>query len=129
VYCRSQYHRNQLDIPAEAGLVMEIKRNNYRIFFENKKLCWLPRETIIFVDGKINLETIAGRLHHLMQALNPLDCELISEGNIHRATFRIDHIDNQLVDELKDFLGSDFVSMSVVPEGMAFMLADIKFMD
>ncbi len=127
VYCRSPYHRDQLGIPREAGLVLEIKRSNYRLLYGSEKFCWLPRETIVRVDGEVNLETLAGRLHHLMKALDPLDCELVSEGNTHRAALRIDRIDADLVDTLREFLGPDFVSLSVVPEGMAFMLAEIEF--
>lgn len=127
VYCRSPYHRNQLAIPTEAGLVLEIKRSNYRLLYGSEKFCWLPKETIVRVDGEVNLETLAGRLHYLMKALDPLDCELVSESNRHRATLRIDHLDADVVDMLRDFLGSDFVSLSVVPEGMAFMLAEIQF--
>ena len=127
VYCRSPYHRAQLGIPSEAGLVLEIKRSNYRLLYGAGKFCWLPKETIVRVDGEVNLETLGGRLHHLMKALDPLDCELVSEGTTHRATFRIDHIDADLFDTLRDFLGPDFVSLSVVPEGMAFMLAEIQF--
>ena len=127
VYCRSAYHRNRLGIPPEAGLVLEIKRSNYRLLYGAGKFCWLPHETIVRIEGEVNLATLAGRLHHLMKTLDPLDCELLSEGNTHRATLRIDRIDAVVVDTLRDFLGPDFVSLSVVPEGMAFMLAEIVF--
>jgi hypothetical protein len=40
---------------------------------------------------------------------------------------RIDRIDAGRVDAIRAFLGSDFVSLEVVPEGMAFMLAEVRF--
>ena len=127
IYCRSPYHRDQLSIPEAAGLVLEIKRNNYRLLYGSEQFCWLPGETIVRVDGEINAKTLAGRLHYLIKALNPLDCELISLPNLYKATLRIDHIDDNLVDKIRELLGSDFLSLSVVPEGMAFMLAEVNF--
>jgi hypothetical protein len=40
---------------------------------------------------------------------------------------RIDKIDHQIVDELRDFLARDFISLVVIPEGMAFMQTEIQF--
>ena len=127
VYCRSPYLRRQLGIPKEAGLVLEVKRSNYRTLYGVDQFCWLPRESIVRVEGKIKTETLAGRLHFIIKSLDPLDCELVSEGDLHRATLRIDHIDLPVIDELRNSLGPAFVSLSLVPEGMAFMLVEIGF--
>ena len=131
IYCRSPYYRSQLGIPKEAGLVLEKKRNNFRVLYGRAQFCWLPTQAIVRVDGKVNTETLAGRLYHIIETLKPLDCELelVDEGSIHRATLRIDHLDAGLVDRVRQFLGDDFVSFSVAPEGMAFMLAEVHFKD
>ena len=127
VYCRSPYHRQQLGIPQEAGLVLEIKRSNYRLLYGVRQFCWLPEEAIIRVEGEVNTQTLAGRLHQMIKALDPLDCELVSEDDCYRATLRIDHIDAPVIDEVRNALGQAFLSLSLVPEGMAFMLVEIKF--
>ena len=127
VYCRSPYHRAQLGLPREAGLVLEVKRSNYRLLYGARQFCWLPGATLARVEGEVHLDTLGGRLHRLLKFLDPLDCELVSEGAEHRATMRIDRIDAPLVDEVRGFLGPDFVSLEVVPEGMAFMLAEVRF--
>lgn len=107
--------------------MLEIKRNNYRLLYGSAQACWLPGTTLSRVEGKVNIQTLGGKLHHILRMLAPLDCEVISEGDLHRATLRIDRIDAPLVDEIRAFLGTDFVSLEVVPEGMAFMLADLRF--
>ena len=40
---------------------------------------------------------------------------------------RIDHIEAPVIDQVRNTLGPAFVSLSLVPEGMAFMLVEIKF--
>ena len=127
IYCRSPYHRTQLNIPKDAGLVLEVKRSNYRILYGADKFCWLPEEVIIRIEGTVDTATFAGRLHWIIKRLKALDCELISEAELHRATFRIDHIDQDVVDDIRDLLKTDFVELNIVPEGMAFMLAEITF--
>ena len=46
VYCRSRYYRDQLQLPEELGLVIEIKRSNFKILYPNDKRCWLPRDAM-----------------------------------------------------------------------------------
>jgi len=128
VFCRSQYHRDQLQLPDEWGLVIEIKRSNFKILYPNDKRCWLPREAIARVrPQQPPYTTFLERLHYLIKKVRALECELASEGGFHRLTLRIDKIDHDLIDDLRTFLGDDFVSLSVVPEGMAFMQLELQF--
>jgi hypothetical protein len=127
VYCRSAYHREQLKLPKEAALVLEVKGNHLRLLFGTHTFCWLPGSTLVRIDGEVNFRTLGGKLHGLLKRLEPLDCELVSDGDVYRATLRIDRIDAPLMDEIREFLGSDFVSFEIVPEGMAFMQAELKF--
>ncbi len=36
-------------------------------------------------------------------------------------------MDHETVDDLRRFLGDDFISLTVIPEGMAFMQTEILF--
>jgi len=128
VYCRSQYHRDQLQLPDEWGLVIEIKRSNFKILYPNDKRCWLPREAIARIrPQQPPYTTFLERLHYLIKSVRALECELASEGGVHRLTLRIDKIDHDLIDDLRSFLGADFIALSVVPEGMAFMQLELQF--
>ena len=127
-YCRSKYHRDQLQLPEEVGLVIEIKRSNFKVLYQNDKRCWLPREALTRVrPDQIAYTTFLEKLHYVIKRLHALECELVSEEGTHRITLRIDQIDHTLVDELRNFLGTGFISLLVVPEGMAFMQVEIRF--
>ena len=128
VYCRSKYYRDQLQLPEEVGLVIEIKRNNFKALYPNDKRCWLPREALTRVrPDQLVYTTFIEKLHYVIKRLHALECELVSEGGTHRISLRIDRIDHELIDELRKFLGKGFVSLVVVPEGMAFMQVEIHF--
>ena len=128
VYCRSKYHRDQLQLPEELGLVIEIKRNNFKILYPNDKRCWLPREALARVrPERLEYSTFLERLHYLIKKVHALECELAAEGDVHRLTLRIDTIGHETVDDLRTFLAGNFVSLAVVPEGMAFMQLELRF--
>ena len=128
VYCRSKYYRDQLQLPEEVGLVIEIKRSNFKILYPSDKRCWLPREALARVrPDQISYTTFLEKLHYVIKRLHALECELVSEEGMHRMTLRIDRIDHEVIDELRRFLGKGFLSLVVVPEGMAFMQVEIQF--
>ena len=70
----------------------------------------------------MNIETLANRRHGIIKRIRPLDREVVSEGDLHPATLRIDHLDADIVDEIQQFWGQRSVSLSLVMEGMAFIL-------
>jgi hypothetical protein len=128
VYCRSKYYRDQLQLPEEVGLVIEIKRSNFKILYPSDKRCWLPREALARVrTDQLSYTTFLEKLHYVIKRLHALECELVSEEGTHRVTLRIDRIDHEVIDELRKFLGKGFLSLAVVPEGMAFMQVEIQF--
>src|SRR5678809_1370324 len=71
--------------------------------------------------------TFLERLHYLIKKVHALECELVSVDGIHRLALRIDKIDHETVDDLRRFLGPAFISLAVVPEGMAFMQLELHF--
>ena len=128
VYCRSKYYRDQLQLPEELGLVIEIKRSNFKILYSNDKRCWLPRETIARVrPERLEYSTFLERLHYLIKRVHALECELVEEDGVHRLTLRIDKITHETMDDLRNFLAGDFASLTVIPEGMAFMQLELRF--
>lgn len=127
VYCRSKYYRDQLQLPQELGLVIEIKRTNIKVLYAGDKRCWLPLETIARVKPELSNSTLAERLHYLIKRVHADECEIVSVSGVNRVTLRIDHIDQEAVDDVRKFLGDKFISLAVVPEGMAYMHVEIKF--
>jgi hypothetical protein len=128
VYCRSKYHRDQLQLPEELGLVIEIKRSNFKVLYPNDKRCWLPREVITRMRPEpLDYSGFLERLHYLIKKVHALECELVAENDGYRLTLRIDSIGHETMDDLRTFLGDKFVSLTVVPEGMAFMQLELRF--
>ena len=127
VYCRSKYYRDQLQLPEELGLVIEIKRSNFKILYTNDKRCWLPREAIVQTRPDLEYKTFLEKLFYLIKKVHALECEISSQAGNHLLSLRIDRMDAETVDDLRKFLGPDFISLTVVPEGMAFMQVEIRF--
>ena len=129
VYCRSKYYRDSLQLPEELGLVIEIKRSNFKILYSNDKRCWLPRETIAKMRPEMDYGTFLEKLYYIIKKVHALEVELVSENGTHFLSLRIDKMDHETVDDLRRFLGKSFISLVVVPEGMAFMQTEIRFSD
>jgi hypothetical protein len=127
VYCRSKYYRDQLQLPEELALVIEIKRSNFKVLYSNDKRCWLPRDAIVRSRPELTFKTFLEKLYYLIKKVHALECELVAEEGARRLTLRIDRIDHDTVDDLRKFLGDAFISLVVVPEGMAFMQVEIRF--
>jgi hypothetical protein len=109
------------------GLVIEIKRSNFKILYANDKRCWLPREAITKVRPEMDYSTFLEKLHYLMKKVHALESEIVSDNGVHRLALRIDKMDHETVDDIRRFLGDEFISLVVIPEGMAFMQTEILF--
>ncbi len=109
------------------GLVIEIKRSNFKILYSNDKRCWLPREVIVRIRPESEYSTFLEKLHYIIKKVHALECEIVAENGICRLSLRIDKIDHVTVDDLRRFLAGDFISLAVIPEGMAFMQTEIQF--
>jgi hypothetical protein len=111
------------------GLVIEIKRSNFKVLYPNDKRCWLPREAITRMRPEpLDYSGFLERLHYLIKKVHALECELVAENDGYRLTLRIDSIGHETMDDLRTFLGDKFVSLTVVPEGMAFMQLELRFL-
>lgn len=127
VYCRSKRYRDSLQLPQELGLVIEIKRANYKILYASDKRAWVPREFLVPVAPSSDISPFLRTLNFLLRRVNAHECEVLSGDGTHHLAARIDGIDHTTVDELRSFLGDRFLSLGVVPEGMAFMQLEINF--
>ena len=111
------------------GLVIEIKRSNFKVLYSGDKRCWLPREAIGKLRPQADYTTLLGKFHYIMTKVRALECEIVSESGMHRLALRVDRMDDHTIDDLRRFLGDHYLSIAVVPEGMAFMQTEIAFRD
>jgi hypothetical protein len=125
VACRSRYHRDQLQLPDEPGLVIEIKRSNFKVLYANDKRGWIGRDLLARLKTDVHGVPLLDTLHYLLRRVHAHECEFVKGEENHRLAARIDRIDPAAIDEIRAFLGPAFVSLEVVPEGMAFMQVEI----
>jgi hypothetical protein len=127
VYCRSKRYRDSLELPQEPGLVIEVKRANYKVLYASDKRAWVPREALVRLEPSSDSPGLLKILNFLLRRVDAHECEVISDAVRHKISARIDVIDQTTVDDIRNYLGKGFVSLTVVPEGMAFMQAEIVF--
>jgi hypothetical protein len=127
VYCRSRRYRDNLQLPQEVGVVIEIKRANYKILYASDKRAWVPREALVLMPPSPDCPPFLRVLNYLLRRVNAHECEIVSTENVHHVSARIDEIDHVTVDDVRAYLTDRFISLTVVPEGMAFMQVEIKF--
>jgi hypothetical protein len=127
VYCRSKRYRDSLQLPQEAGIVIEVKRANYKVLYASDKRAWVPREALVRMEPSADSSPFLKTLNFLLRRVNAHECEVVSGAEKNQISARIDVIDQTTVDDVRNFLGSRFLSLTVVPEGMAFMQVEIVF--
>src|SRR5262245_58094726 len=127
VYCRSKRYRDSLQLPQEPGLVIEIKRANYKVLYGSDKRAWIPREALVLVPASADSSPLLTTLNFLLRRVDAHECEIVSADGIHHLSARIDEINHVTVDEIRTYLAQRFLSLTVVPEGMAFMQLEIDF--
>ena len=127
VYCRSKRYRDSLNLPQEIGLVIEIKRASHKVLYASDRRAWVPREALVLMAPSPDCPPFLKTLNYLLRRVNAHECEISSGVGDHLVAARIDVIDHRTVDEIRTFLGDRFVSLVVVPEGMAFMQVEITF--
>ena len=126
-YCRSKRYRDSLQLPKELGLVIEIKRANYKLLYASDRRAWVPREALVLVPASPEIPLLLKSLNYLLRRVNAHECEITSPDGRHHLSARIDEIDHTTVDEIRAYLADRFMSLTVVPEGMAFMQVEINF--
>jgi hypothetical protein len=128
VYCRSKRYRDSLQLPQEAGVVIEIKRASHKVLYASDRRAWVPREALVKMEPPVDSPEFLRTINHLLRRVDAHECEILTPADgVHHVSARIDRIDHITVDELREYLAGRFVSMTVVPEGMAFMQVEIVF--
>jgi hypothetical protein len=127
VYCRSKRYRDSLQLPAELGVVIEIKRASHKILYASDRRAWVPRELLVRMDPPSDAPDYLRTLNFLLRCVDAHESEVTWTDDLHLISAQIDRIDHATFDSLREYLGPRFVSATVVPEGMAFMQIQIVF--
>src|SRR5215207_7786091 len=83
VYCRSKRYRESLNLPRELGLVIEIKRANYKVLYESDKRAWVPLDALVRVPQGPDHPPFLLMLNYLLRRVNAHECEILSTEGRH----------------------------------------------
>jgi hypothetical protein len=129
VYCRSKRYRDSLQLPKELGVVIEIKRASHKVLYASDRRAWVPREALVRMAPPPDSPEFLRTLNYLLRRVDAHECEVAATDDVHQISAQIDHIDHTTMDEVRAYLGKRFISMTVIPVGMAFMQVDVVFRD
>jgi len=127
VYCRSKRYRDSLQLPAEPGVVIEIKRASHKVLYASDRRAWVPREALVRMAPPPDASSLLLTINTLLRRVNAHESEVAYADGIHQVSAQIDGIDSEIIDGIRDYLGPRFVALKVVPEGMAFMQVAMLF--
>ena len=127
VYCRSKRYRDSLQLPQEPGVVIEIKRASHKVLYASDRRAWVPREALVRMAPPPDTTEFLRTLNYLLRRVDAHECEVVTVDGVHQLSAQIDRIDDITVDDLRKFLAGRFISITVVPVGMAFMQVEIVF--
>jgi len=127
VYCRSRRYRESLQLPAEPGVVIEIKRASHKVLYGSDRRAWVPRNSLVRMEPHHDSPEFLRTLNFLLRCVNAHESEVVWGEGVHQVSAQIDRIDQTTIDTVRNFLGSRFASLTIVPEGMAFMQVQIVF--
>ena len=127
VYCRSKRYRDSLQLPAEPGVVIEIKRASHKVLYASDRRAWVPRDALVRMEPPADSADFLKTLNFLLRAVDAHESEVAWADGLHHISAQIDRFDHATFETLRNFLGARFVSVTIVPEGMAFMQVQIIF--
>src|SRR5262245_64760797 len=81
VYCRSKRHRDSLQLPQEVGIVIEIKRANYKVLYASDKRAWVPRDMLALIQDSEEAPPFLRTLNFLLRRVNAHECEVVPSVN------------------------------------------------
>ena len=127
VYCKSKRYRDSLQLPQEVGVVIEIKRASHKVLYASDRRAWVPREALVRMEPPSDANEFLRTLNYLLRRVDAHEGEIVTGDGTSRLSAQIDRIDHKTVDALREYLDGRFISVTVVPEGMAFMQVEIVF--
>jgi hypothetical protein len=122
--------REQLGCGAEAGIVVEDRRNLVKVFFPGMdRTFWLDREKVRVVPpGRVPLHPLVERLHRVSRLLGADLIEIydqVGDVAVFHVFFRGSELDRIL--EVRDYLGADLRRLRLEPGSMRRVKLNLAF--
>jgi len=125
--CTSKYYAQQLGIEGQLGIVMGSKPHHIHLWYETQKRSFWLSYDILRKTKDAQPSPLMARIQVLAYSLNAEEWELEETENEYRLLCYVDEVPFETLQELRSYLDIDYQSLSMFPEGMGRMIAQIQW--
>jgi hypothetical protein len=125
--CTSRYYAEQLNIVGEYGIVMGTKPHHIHMWYEpQKRSYWLNYDILRRVEDAEPSRLIS-RIQMVAYSLNAEEWELEETESYYKLICYVDEVSFETLQDLRNIFDIDYHSLSLFPEGMGRMIAQIQW--
>lgn len=128
VRCISPYYAEQLRITCQNGIVMGTKPHHIHVWYETQNRGFWITYDILRRAQEPSLTPLLRRIQTTAFLLNAEEWELEQTAEVHRLLCYVDEEPLETLLELRAYLDIEYKSISVKPEGMGRMIAQIEWL-
>lgn len=125
--CTSKYYVEQLNIAGEYGIVMGTKPHHIHLWFETlNRSFWLTHDMLRKIE-EADTSPLINRIQMLVYGLKAEEWELEQTETVFKLICYLDEVSFETLQELRNYLDIDYSSISLYPEGMGRMIAQVQW--
>jgi hypothetical protein len=128
VRCTSKDYSQQLNITGLSGIVMGTKPHHIHVWFEQLKRGFWLNYDILRKLPEADLTPLLRRIQTLSYLLDAEEWELEETAERFRLILYLDAVSLETLQEIRGYLDIDYQALSLFPEGMGRMIAQIDWM-
>jgi len=127
VRCVSKYYSEQLGIIGLHGIVMGTKPQHIHVWFEAPNRSFWLNYDILRKVAEVDASPLLTRIQSLTYSLNAEEWELENHGETYRLICYVDEVSFETLQDLRSYLDIDYHSLSLSPEGMGRVIAQVEW--
>lgn len=127
VHCTSKYYCEQLNITGQHGIVMGTKPHHIHLWFERLRRSFWISYDVLRKTEEIELSPLLSRIRTIAYTLHAEEWELEESGDVYKLICYIDEVSFETLQELRSYFDVSYHSLSLYPEGMGRMIAEIEW--
>lgn len=127
VRCVSKYYSEQLGITGIFGIVMGTKPQHIHVWFEVANRSFWLNYDILRKVVEVDASPLFTRIQILTYALNAEEWELEDHGQTYRLICYVDEVSFETLQEIRSYLDINYHSLSMFPEGMGRVIAQVEW--
>jgi len=126
--CTSKYHAQQLGVEGQHGIVMGAKPHHIHLWFEpSKRSYWITFDILRKIEAA-KVSPLLDRIQFVAYSLAAEEWELEETPQQFKLLCYVDEVPFETLQELRSYLDVDYVALSLGPEGMGRMIANVQWL-